>query len=31
MKKLFLLAFVLCAGLSVQAQTHNWSELGQAL
>lgn len=29
MKKLFLLAFVLCAGLSVQAQTHTWGELSK--
>ncbi|WP_109302225.1 hypothetical protein [Aquimarina sp. AU474] len=27
MKKLFLLAFVLCAGLSVQAQSKSWAEL----
>ncbi|SHI99469.1 hypothetical protein [Aquimarina spongiae] len=27
MKKLFLLAFVLCAGLSVQAQQYSWQEL----
>ncbi|WP_438710765.1 hypothetical protein ACSTS3_18930 [Aquimarina muelleri] len=27
MKKLFLLAFVLCAGLTSQAQTHSWQEL----
>ncbi len=29
MKKLFLLAFVLCAGLSVQAQQYTWAELNQ--
>ncbi len=29
MKKLFLLLFVLGAGLSVQAQTHNWAELSK--
>ncbi len=29
MKKLFLLAFMLCAGLTTQAQTHNWAELSE--
>ena len=29
MKKLFLLAFVLCAGLSVQAQQYSWGELSK--